>query len=136
MSSNSPTDCSKLIPPDLNLIASQTKLVIRKSARFTPDAFLQSLLESVVSGLASINQITGSLKERVPRAMARQSLHERFSPQSTAFLMSVHGNLIEQRFEPTRIALKRTAPLRCHLSLAQHAISKLEKNLTTFLFST
>ena len=41
--------------------------------------------------------------------MARQSLHERFSPQSTAFLMSVHGNLIEQRFEPTRIALKRTA---------------------------
>ena len=109
MSSNSSTDCSKLILPDLNLIASQTKLVIRKSARFTPDAFLQSLLESVVSGLASINQIAGSLKERVPRAMARQSLHERFSPQSTAFLMSVHGNLIEQCFEPTRIALKRTA---------------------------
>lgn len=108
MSSNSPTDCSKLILPDLNLIATQTKLVVRKSARFTPDAFLQSLLESVACGLASINQIAGSLKERVPRAMARQSLHERFSPHSTAFLMSVHGNLIEQRFEPTRLALKST----------------------------
>ena len=57
MSKALPTNGSKLILPDLNLIASETKLVIRKSPKFSPDGFLQTLLSSVSTGQASSNQI-------------------------------------------------------------------------------
>jgi hypothetical protein len=43
--------------PDLDLLATKTRLVVRKSRKFSPGAFLQSLLGSVVTGLASLNQI-------------------------------------------------------------------------------
>ena len=36
--------------PDLDLIASQTRLIIRHSRRFSASGFLQSLLSSVVTG--------------------------------------------------------------------------------------
>ena len=64
--------------PDLDLIATKTRLVIRKSRRFTPSGFLQTLLGSVVTGLASLNQLAASLNELLPASMARQSLHARF----------------------------------------------------------
>lgn len=108
MSSNSPTDCSKLILPNLDLIASETELVIRKSRKFTPDGFLQSLLSSVVTGLASFNQIAGDLKDRVDAAMSPQSLHERLTHKSTAFLLATHNALIEQRYAPSRPALEKS----------------------------
>jgi len=40
MSKTLPADCSKLILPDLEIIASETKLVIRKSPKFSPGGFL------------------------------------------------------------------------------------------------
>jgi len=96
-----PTDCSKLTLPDLDLIARRTKLIIRKSPKFSPDGFLQSLLSSVSTGLASFNQIAADLNSRVDVAMARQSMHERFTSKSTAFLLTTLNNLIKQRFEVT-----------------------------------
>lgn len=57
----------------------------RKSSRFTPNAFLQSLLAAV--------------------AMARQSFHERLGPKSTAVLLTVLGALMEQRLRPAAMAL-------------------------------
>ena len=75
--------------PDLDLIASQTRLIIRHSYKFSAASFLQSLLSSVVTGLASLNQIAGDLKDRNHPGMARQSLHQRFDIRSTAFLMAV-----------------------------------------------
>ena len=108
MSKTLPTNCSKLILPDLDLIASETELVIRKSPKFTPDGFLQSLLNSVITGQASLNQIVSDLRDRVTAAMARQSIHERFSPKSTAFLLTTLNNLMEQRYAPTRSALKKS----------------------------
>ena len=71
-------------PPDLDLIASQTRLIIRKSRKFSAAGFLQSLLSSGVTGLASLNQIAGDLKDRNHPGMARQSLHQRFDTRSTA----------------------------------------------------
>lgn len=108
MSSNLLTSCSKLSLPNLEKIASETRLVIRKSNKFSPDAFLQSLLSSVSSGLASYNQIAADLKDRVEAAMAKQSLQERFSPKSTNFLLKVIEELMEQRFEPVSKALLET----------------------------
>ena len=84
--------------PDLDLIASQTRLIIRNSRKFTAAAFLQSLLSSVATGLASLNQIDSDLNDRDHPGMARQSLHQRFDICSTALLITVLGNLMEQRY--------------------------------------
>lgn len=108
MSRTLPTNCSKLILPDLDLIASETKLVIRKSPKFSPDGFIQTLLSSVATGQASSNQIAADLKTRVDASMARQSMHERFTHKSTAFLLTTLGDLMKQRFAPTRPALEES----------------------------
>jgi hypothetical protein len=97
-----PTDCSKLTLPDLDLIASQTQLVQRQSRRFSPDGFLQTLLKSVVTGLASLNQIVDDLGKRVAAPMSAQSMHERFSTKSTAFLLGILRDLTKQRYQPVR----------------------------------
>jgi hypothetical protein len=91
--------------PYLDLLATKTRLVIRKSQKFSPSGFLQSLLGSVVTGLASLNQLAASLTELLPAAMSRQSLHARFDIRSTAFLMVVLCGLMEQRIRPAVAAL-------------------------------
>lgn len=102
------TDRSKPILPDLDLIATQTGMVVRKSKRFTPAAFLLTLMSSVVTGKASLNQLVVSLKDRVNKSMTRQSLHQRFSIASTSFMMSVLLDLTHQRFKTSAIVLKRS----------------------------
>ena len=108
MSRTSPTGHSKLILPALEEIAIKTKLISRKSPRFSADAFLMSLLFAVTSGKGSLNQIAQNLMGRVLRSMSRQSLFERFSPKSTAFMQSVLQDLMEQRYQSTRPALARS----------------------------
>ena len=106
MSKAIPTDRSKMNLPDLDLIAKETQLIIRKSKKFTAAEFLQSLLSSVVTGLASCNQIAGELADRTPLGMARQSLHERFGIHSTAFMMAVLSHLMQQRYRPAVAAIQ------------------------------
>lgn len=91
--------------PDLERIASQTRLIIRKSRKFTAAGFLQSLLSSVATGQASLNQIVGDLKDRDHPGMARQSLHQRFGTRSTAFLMAVLCDLMQQRYSAAATAI-------------------------------
>jgi hypothetical protein len=95
--------------PNLAFIASQTRLIIRKSHKFTAAAFLQSLLSSVATGLASFNQIAGDLKDRNLPGMARQSLHQRFDIRSTAFLMAVLCDLMQQRYTTAATAIGSSA---------------------------
>jgi hypothetical protein len=95
--------------PDLDLIASQTQLIIRKSRKFTAAGFLQSLLSSVATGLASLNQIAGDLKDRNHPGMARQSLHQRFDTRSTAFLMTVLCDLMQQRYSTAATVIGSSA---------------------------
>lgn len=109
MLKESPTGRSRLSLPDLDLLATKTRLVIRQSRKFTPSGFLQSLLGSVVTGLASFNQLAASLKELLPAPMARQSLHDRFDTRSTAFLMAVLSDLMQQRFRPAAAEMAGTA---------------------------
>lgn len=95
--------------PDLDLIASQTRLIIRKSRKFTAAGFLQSLLSSVVTGLASLDQNAGELKDRDHPGMARQSLHEHFDIRSTAFLMAVLCDLMEQGYRTAATVIGSSA---------------------------
>ena len=102
----SPADRSKPILPDLDIIATHTGMVVRKSPKFNPTALLMTLMSSVVTGKGSFNQLVTSLKDRVERPMARQSLHERIGIASTAFLMTVLCNLMRQRFQSAGLSLK------------------------------
>ena len=104
--------------PDLDLIASQTRLITRNSRKFTATGFLQSLLSSVATGLASLNQIAGDLKDRDHPGMARQSLHERFDIRSTAFLMAVLGDLMQQRYSTAATAIGSCGIQRAASSLS------------------
>jgi hypothetical protein len=97
--------------PDLDLIAKETRLVTRRSSKFSPAGFLQTLLGSVVTGLASFNQLADSLKDFAARPMARQSLHERIDRRAVAFLVKVLNELMTQRFEPAADGL-RDGPVR------------------------
>ena len=108
MSKPSLTSRSWLSLPDLDSIATKTRLVIRRSRKFSPSGFLQTLLGSVVTGLASLNQLAANLKDLLPASMARQSLHARFDIRSTAFLMAVLCDLMEQRLRPAAAALGGT----------------------------
>jgi hypothetical protein len=108
MFTTSPADCSALILPDLHALAIQTGFILRKSPKFSAEGFLQSLLSSTVTGLGSSNQIAAELKARVGQSMSRQSLHERFGPSSTAFLLAVCNELMKQRFEPSAEALVKS----------------------------
>lgn len=65
MSMTSPVGRSRPCMPDLYFLPTQTRLVVRNSPKFSPGAFLQSLLSSVATGMASLNQIVGDLKGRV-----------------------------------------------------------------------
>lgn len=107
MSKTSPSDCSLLTLPDLDQIATQTKLTIRKSKKFSPDGFLCALLEAVSSGKGSGNQIASQLADRIEHPMARQSMHDRFSEKSTAFLVAVHSDLLEKRYRPAHQAFSK-----------------------------
>ena len=107
MSKTPPSDRSLLTLPDLDQIAIQTKLVVRRSNKFTPDAFLCSLLEAVASGKGSGNQLASQLADRLDHSMARQSMHDRFTEKSTAFLVAVHSGLLEQRYRPAHRALSK-----------------------------
>jgi len=98
MSKAIPAGPSRPSLPDLDSIACRTKLIIRQSRKFTAGGFLQSLLSCVATGLASLNQIVGDLKDRNHPGMARQSLHQRFGTRSTAFLMGVLCDLMQQRY--------------------------------------
>ncbi|MGD9419464.1 MAG: hypothetical protein Q7R22_011015, partial [Verrucomicrobiota bacterium JB025] len=108
----SPTDRSKPILPDLDLIATQTGMVVRKSKKFTPDAFLLTLMNSVVTGKGSLNQLVTCLKDRVEKSMARQSLHQRIGTATTSFMMGVLCDLMHQRFRPSALALENCPILR------------------------
>lgn len=112
MSKIHPNDCSLLTLPDLDRIATQTKLVIRKSTKFSPDAFLCSLLEAVSSGKGSNNQIASHLGDRLDESMARQSMHERFTERSTAFLVAVHSDLLEKRYHPAHQAFSKQSLIK------------------------
>jgi hypothetical protein len=110
--STMPVGRSRPSLPDLDLIANKTRLVMRKSRKFDPAAFLQTLLSSVVTGHASFSQLAGDLKDRVAAPMARQSLHERFGEPSTAFLLTVLCDLMEQRYQPAAEVLRGGPILR------------------------
>lgn len=103
-----PADRSRLSLPDLSQIAISSGLIVRKPRKFDPAAFLQSMLSTVSTGLASFNQLAAELGGRTSRPMAPQSLHQRFGKQAPNFLLGVLNALMEQRYAPVAKELAHT----------------------------
>jgi hypothetical protein len=108
MSKEVPTNDTYPTLPDLELTAKECFLITRKSRKFSGQSFLATLLSAVSTGLASLNQLAGELNERNASGMARQSLHQRFSEASSAFLVKIHNHLISQRYNPVANVLQAT----------------------------
>lgn len=83
---------------DLNKIATDTHLVQRKSKKFDPSCFVLALLEAVITGNASLSQISKGLGNLTGCTMARQALHNRFSDASSDFLFSLTNALVSRDF--------------------------------------
>jgi len=94
----SPADCSSLTSINLDDIASKTGLVRRRSPKFSPSCFLQSLLSAVISGQASLSQIAAGLGLRVGKSLSKQALQKRFDQPSSAFLTEVIAKLALSHF--------------------------------------
>ena len=92
-------------------IAKESKLVQRRSARFSPSGFLLALLQSVVKGDTSINQIAMHLGAFQSRSMSRQALHQRLGPATSEFLVRVINSVLRQK-NPKAAAALRDAPFR------------------------
>lgn len=132
MSKTLPSDRSLLTVPDLDQIAIQTQLVVRQSKKFSPDAFLCSLLEAVSSGKGSGNQIASQLGDRLDHSMARQSMHDRFSEKSTAFLVAVHTDLLEQRYRSAHQAFAKQTLIKRVFTEDCTGIALPKSNALTF----
>jgi len=83
---------------DLKKIATDTKFVIRESKKFCPSCFIQSLLEAVITGRASLSQISYSMGGLVGDTMAKQAIHKRFGEASSDFLLAVYMEILEWYF--------------------------------------
>jgi len=82
----------------LDTIAHDTGLVRRRSQKFSPQAFLLSLLQCTSSGTSSCNHIARALGQSTLRPMSRQALHRRLGQPASTFLSGVIGHLISARF--------------------------------------
>lgn len=109
MPKTSTADRSRSSMPDLDLLATQPHLVIRDSHKFSPGGFLQLLLGSVATGLASINQIAGDLKDRVAILMAGLVPPPTFRHPLHRLFMAILSDLMTQRFKPAAAALEPSA---------------------------
>lgn len=78
----------------LDTIARDTGLVRRRSTKFSPQAFLLSLLQSVSAGTSSCNHIARALGESTLQPMSRQALHKRLGQPASDFLSGVIGHLL------------------------------------------
>ena len=81
----------------LESIARKTGLIKRHSARFSGHGFLLSLIQSVVRGSSSLNQIAFGLSRFEDKAMSRQAVHQRLGDASTRFLSAVLSESLQNR---------------------------------------
>jgi hypothetical protein len=84
----------------LEKIARETRLVVRKSAKFNPSNFLLSLLKSVCSGHASFNQLAITLARQGAPAISKQALFKRFNTRTVSFLLQLIHDLLTTHCAP------------------------------------
>ena len=72
-----PTDCSKLFFARLNASAGKTKFIIRNSQKISAAGYLFALINTVLTGKASFNQLAMGLKHSEPLSLTKQAVWKR-----------------------------------------------------------
>ena len=83
----------------LDSIARKSRLIIRKSTRFSAHGFLLCLMQSALRGNNSLNHLAIGLKQFEQQPMSRQAMHQRLDEASSAFLLGVLGDMMKSRTE-------------------------------------
>ena len=99
---------SFLTLPDLNSIARKTGLLVRQSAKFTPAALLQTLLSSVVTGFASLNQLGTRIAMHIASRIGRATIsYEKLYDILAAHLVKARDLTELTNFDPDPRHIKR-----------------------------
>ncbi len=87
----------------LESIARKTKLIVRKSQRFTATAFVLTLFKTVATGKASYNQMASTLDKCAVKPMSRQALSQRIGKQSVAFMKESLATAMQEQWGSDKI---------------------------------
>ena len=89
---------SKKLFSQVGSIATQTGLIVRRSAKFSAEGFVVTLRQSVTSGKASFDQLARSLSYCEAKCLSRQALWNRVDAKAVRFMMEVNRRAVEQRW--------------------------------------
>jgi len=87
MFKTSPTDCSKTFFARLDSVARKTKLIVRHSRKFSATGYLLALINAILSGKASFNQLAMGLKNSEAFSQSRQAIWKRTDRFAVAFML-------------------------------------------------
>lgn len=96
-------DRSKGLFCQLESLARETHLIERTSAKFSAAGFLLSQFKAVLTGKASFEQIARSLKSSEKKSISRQAVHERVDKAAVAFMISVTGQALKERWAEQKL---------------------------------
>jgi len=96
-------DRSKGLFSQLDILARESQLIVRSSAKFSAKGFVLSLFKAVLSGKASFNQIAASLKRSEMKSMSRQGVHGRVDQSAVSFMIAVTGQALKERWAEQRM---------------------------------
>ena len=105
MFKTSPTDCSKTFFSRFNAAARKTKFIVRNSRKFSAAGYLLSLLNAILTGRASFNQLAMTLKESEPLPLSKQAFWKRTNSSAVAFMLEALTLAIIEKWhrDPPRI---------------------------------
>ena len=87
MSKTLPADCSKLFFSRLDSAARKTRFVIRNSLKFSAAGYLFALINAILTGNASFNQLAMGLKHSEPLSLTKQAVWKRTNALAVAFML-------------------------------------------------
>jgi len=87
MSKTLPTDCSELFFTRLEAAARKTKFIIRNSVKFSASGYLFALINAILTGRASFNQLAMGLKHSEPLSLTKQAVWKRTNALAVAFML-------------------------------------------------
>ncbi len=99
-----PVDCSKLLFSRLDKAARKTKFVIQKSLKFSTAGSLFALINAILTGRASFNQLAMGLKHREPFSLTKQAVWKR----TNALALDLIVELGESGYKARLIAIRAT----------------------------
>jgi IS4 transposase len=106
MFKTSPADCSHTFFSRLNAAARKTKFIVRSTRKFSAAGYLLALLNAVLTGRASFNQLAMTLKDSEPLSLSKQAFWKRTNSFAVAFMLEALTLAIIEKWhrDPPQIA--------------------------------